>query len=350
MGKSNPYAPGVSVVLCGYNSAPRLPETLAHLAAQVAPGTDWELVVVDNASTDGTAKQAADSWAQWGSPAPLQVVTEPEPGLSAARRRGVATARYEYILFCDDDNWLAPNYLQLAVRLMGELPTVGILGGQCQAIFEAPEPPWFKAHEDNYSVGKQWGHSGTINRRGFVWGAGMVARHSLLDLLHDQGFASVLSDRKGKTLASGGDNEICLATLWTGQDLYFDERLQFKHLMTRGRLTWPYLRRLYRGFGWSHWPLDFYWYVEQRQRRPSFMPPHIYWRDTLKTLLQDLLRVPASDYWHFLFGRSAHEGVLALELKLGKLQALLTSRPVYQAQIAQIEHFYHRLNQQKVAS
>ncbi len=65
----------VSVVLCCHNSVERLQPTLTHLAAvQVPPGMSWEVLVVDNASTDDTAARAAELWAQVGAPAPLRVL------------------------------------------------------------------------------------------------------------------------------------------------------------------------------------------------------------------------------------------------------------------------------------
>src|SRR5439155_12302864 len=87
--------PGISVVVCCYNSAQRLPATLGHLAAQeVHEGLDWEIIVVDNASTDETSRAAHAAWPApptcGGYPgAPLRVVFEPHAGLSNARQRGL---------------------------------------------------------------------------------------------------------------------------------------------------------------------------------------------------------------------------------------------------------------------
>ena len=71
---------GVSVVICCHNSAKRLPETLAHLAAQDVPvGTPWEVIVVDNCSTDGTSEVASRTWASRMT-VPLRVVREERAG------------------------------------------------------------------------------------------------------------------------------------------------------------------------------------------------------------------------------------------------------------------------------
>src|SRR5688500_17791752 len=95
---------GLSVVICCYNSAERLPQTLRHLAIQkYSPGLNWEVIIVDNNSLDATADVARKEWAQYSTRVPLKVVTERDPGLSAARSKGVSSASFEFIVFCDDD-------------------------------------------------------------------------------------------------------------------------------------------------------------------------------------------------------------------------------------------------------
>src|SRR5690349_6454715 len=97
---------GVSVVICSYNGAQRIPATLRHLAEQDAPGElPWEVVVVDNASTDGTAERAQVVWSDQ-STVPLRLVSEPRPGLMHARERGLHESTYNVVTFVDDDNWV----------------------------------------------------------------------------------------------------------------------------------------------------------------------------------------------------------------------------------------------------
>jgi glycosyltransferase involved in cell wall biosynthesis len=85
--------PGVSLVVCTHEGATRLPAVLAHLAAQrVVAALPWEVVVVDNASTDGTAAVARAMWPTTA-PAPLRVIAEPRPGVGHARLRGLDEER-----------------------------------------------------------------------------------------------------------------------------------------------------------------------------------------------------------------------------------------------------------------
>src|SRR5438067_13925901 len=99
---------GVSVIVCCHNSAARLPPTLQHLAKQRLPDlTPWEVLLINNGSTDDTCAVAGQVWRTEGSPAPMRIVDQPKLGLSYARERGIATASYDTLVFVDDDNWLA---------------------------------------------------------------------------------------------------------------------------------------------------------------------------------------------------------------------------------------------------
>src|SRR6478736_4840376 len=92
---------GVSVVVCCYNSVQRLSQTLEHLSRQEVPAhIPWEVIIVDNNSTDGTADFAANCWKKLHCNISFRVVQELQPGLSAARRKGFLSAFYDLIIFC----------------------------------------------------------------------------------------------------------------------------------------------------------------------------------------------------------------------------------------------------------
>src|SRR5262245_41018784 len=103
---------GVSVIVCCYNSADRLPETLKHIAMQNVPDSIlWEVIIVNNNSTDETEKVAISEWSRYHLSVPFKVVNESKPGLNFARKKGVENAGFSLLLFCDDDNWLDEDYL-----------------------------------------------------------------------------------------------------------------------------------------------------------------------------------------------------------------------------------------------
>jgi glycosyltransferase involved in cell wall biosynthesis len=95
----------MSVVICTYNRAELLLGALRTLCAQDFDAADYEIVVVDDGSTDGTAQRVRDA-----SLSPVRVISIPHGGRSAARNAGIAEARGEYVLFVDDDI-MAPRQL-----------------------------------------------------------------------------------------------------------------------------------------------------------------------------------------------------------------------------------------------
>lgn len=127
---------GVSVVICCHNSARLLPPTLEHLKAQqVVGGIRWEVIVVDNASTDETAKVALRCWPN-DFPVRLRVVAEPKLGLSHARERGFREAQFEIVGFVDDDNWLCEGWVAAVSDALTNDPDLGGVGSLVYPVLE----------------------------------------------------------------------------------------------------------------------------------------------------------------------------------------------------------------------
>ncbi len=258
------FSNGVSVIICCYNSAPRLQQTLAHLALQeVDKNIPWELIIVDNNSSDNTAQFAKDEWTNLAVNTPFKIVEEPKAGLSYARERGATAASYDILIFCDDDNWLEKKYIQTAFDVMQSNKKIGIAAGQSTGAFESAKPEWFDRFGQAYAIGLPFKESGIANERKYLAGAGMITRKSILEKLKSYNYAPVISDRTATNLISGGDAELCLAVIYMGYDLYYDERLQFIHFITTPRLQWSYcVQMMSRGHAIPQLYLFLYSYSE----------------------------------------------------------------------------------------
>lgn len=249
---------GFSIIVCCYNSARRIEKTLKHLFAQNVEGVEYEILLIDNNCTDNTVLVVEDFYNNTSTEVPLRIISQPIPGLSAAREKGIEMARYKYIILCDDDNWLCSSYVQTAYEVMENDLGIGVLGGQGVAIGETPLPYWFATYQGGYAVGVQALYSKNISDRGYVWGAGMVLRKEKYQMLKNAGFTNLLTDRNGKNLSSGGDSEICKWFLLAGYKLWYDERLIFEHFIPSDRLTKAYCEKLFTSFNESDKSLFIY--------------------------------------------------------------------------------------------
>ena len=244
---------GATLLICTYNGAQRLDETLRHVAAQQVPaGTCWEVVLVSNASTDDTLAVAPRLWAALGALVPLRLFDEPRPGKENALIRGFGEARYECICIVDDDNWLYPDYVAQATRLLRLHPEIGVLGARAEGAFEVEPPTWFTDFQAVFAIGPQATQNGPIRKHdAYVYGAGSVVRRSGWRHLRAQGFAFTTSAKRGATLSGAEDVELGDSLRLAGYELWYDERLRLRHFMYKERLTSEYLRRMGQGTGGS---------------------------------------------------------------------------------------------------
>jgi glycosyltransferase involved in cell wall biosynthesis len=239
---------GVSVIICCYNSGTKLLPTLTHLANQVfSEEFPFELIVVDNNCSDDTVKQAQNIWTSLKNPFPLNIFYQSIPGLKHARDMGIGAAKYEYIVFCDDDNWLCNNYLVSIIRIFETFADVMIIGGVGEAVFDSKPPEWFFLFNGfGYAIGSEGRKTGFVES---VYGAGMSCRKTIFNKLGKSQFKSVLIGRKGNELSSGEDIELCIWIRKLGYFIYLDTTLTFKHSLSKNRLTWRYYLKLRKSFG-----------------------------------------------------------------------------------------------------
>jgi glycosyltransferase involved in cell wall biosynthesis len=240
---------GISVIICCYNSSRRINGVLKALAKQeVVHGISWEVVLVDNASTDNTASIAQYMWDILDANIDFRITNEATPGLANARKKGIAEASYEYLVFCDDDNWLYPDYLQTAFDILNYDDTVAACGGIGIPVFETNRPFWFDEYAEAYATGSQ-----EINIENGkllnLYGAGIAIRKSSIKKLEDAKFNPLMQGRKGKSLSSSEDFELTYALVLIGEKLLFSGHLKFYHYLTKERLTLSYLKRLFTAFG-----------------------------------------------------------------------------------------------------
>jgi glycosyltransferase involved in cell wall biosynthesis len=242
----------LSVIVPAHNpDEERLQRTLVALRDQSLPSDLWETIIVDNASSRPLAKE------QWPgiAPANARVVREPRPGLTYARQCGVRETGGPFLVFVDDDNVLAPDYLEYVLRIFTEHPRLGACGGRCVPEFAAVPPLWvheffpllaLRDYGDDPVISSE-GSEGGYPTRAAPIGAGMAMRREAMETWLNSSPASALADRVGDELSSAGDNDIVLTLLAHGWHVGYFPELKLTHLIPATRLVPKYLERLNRG-------------------------------------------------------------------------------------------------------
>lgn len=266
--------PEISVVICTYNGAGRLLSVFEHLAAQQCPeGLSWDVLVVDNASSDRT-REIVESFAQTGLVPALRYVYEAKPGLTAARLRGVRETESPWVAYVDDDNLLQADWIAAIGRAIRNHPDAGGIGGQVVLDWEAPPPAYLRPFGFCFAEQKV---GGTDSRADSLAGAGMVLRR---DALLASGWVRqpLLGDRTGRKLVSGGDVEIAQRVRAAGYSLYLAPEARLLHRISADRMERRYLFRVNFELGISSvvigvltWPGDWNsWCKQARAARADW--------------------------------------------------------------------------------
>jgi glycosyltransferase involved in cell wall biosynthesis len=251
-------APRISVIIPAHNPhLGRLRSTLSGLRAQSLDPAQWETILVDNASTAFPPRE------QWEDvcPANLRMVSEPRLGLTYARMRGFHEAGADCAVLVDDDNVLAPDYLEQVLSIFASWPGVGAIGGKSIGQFESEPPEWVREFmpllalrdlgEDSIvSTGlRPPGASRNQYPACAPIGAGMALRRAawLPWLAARESSGNVLSDRRGSELTSSGDNDIVFGAMHADWQVGYFPQLALRHLIPSGRTSAEYLERLNRG-------------------------------------------------------------------------------------------------------
>jgi len=320
---------GVSVVICSHNGERLLPSTLAHLKNQQVKGDlKWEVLVIDNASTDKTALVARQCWGDHG-PAPMRVVHEARLGLCYARERAFEEAQYEVVSFIDDDNWVTPEWVTTVCKCMSMDSQLGAVGSANTAVAEVAFPEWFSRYSSYYAAW-DFPEVATI-APSFLVGAGMTIRKSVWQWLRHNGFHPRLTDRLGTRLTSSGDVELGCAIRLAGWKIRVEPQLELEHYMTAHRLRWDYLRRLIRGVGESHVVLDSYLRVAQCQHPSLLNRLRQCWWVRLATETAQLVSSQSSAKLVGCLFRDIEgdDDVAEIEFRMGRLLGLLRLRSKY---------------------
>lgn len=245
---------GVSVVIATYNGAKRVPEVLAALVAQTAPDGSFEVIVVDNNSTDGTASAVENDPATAALRVrgiEVRVVAEKKQGLTHARIKGICEASRELACFLDDDNFPDRDFFERGLQAFGD-PALGLVVSKVLPSWENAPTRAVMRRQSLFAVNGYLGDAAqefdVHSPIAPVIGAGLwVRREAFLKAIPWKTPELLLPDRSGNRLISGGDIEIGILIGRAGYRRIYDPGLCLIHRIPASRLDTRYMRRLIQG-------------------------------------------------------------------------------------------------------
>lgn len=240
----------ISVIISTFDRGEQLLRTLRSLLPQTADRGLWEVVVVDNNSSDATQALFEEFKAQNPQASNMRMVFEGAQGLSHARNRGISESRGEYLVFIDDDEEVNPDFVGQYLEFFDSHPTAAAAGGRMVPLYEYETPAWLSHYVERplsstIDLGREVKEFGGER---YPIGGNMAIRRSALDRA---GFFNTELGRSGTKLLGGEEKDIFGRIRRQGGRIYWVPGPTALHIIPRERLTRAHLVRLSRMIGVS---------------------------------------------------------------------------------------------------
>ena len=233
-----------SVVIPTYNRADELRETLSSIAKLRVSGP-WELIAVDNNSTDNTRETLLNAAKDF--PVPLRYVFEAEAGRSAALNAGIKIAKGQIIATTDDDVRVEPDWLEQAAAGL-DREACDFVGGKVLPIWRGERPNWLENHGGrHWSVIALQDHGSEpveFGTRYAPLGVNLAFKNEALELV---GLWDTRIGRKAGTLLGQEVREWLLRARGAGLKGMYIPEMVVHHVIPQDRLNKQYFRR------WFYW-------------------------------------------------------------------------------------------------
>lgn len=227
------------------------------ITRQTFPANEFEVVVVDNGSTDGT-NETINSLIKNHPRYTIRYFCEPEPGLLSARHRGVLEAKGELLVFVDDDIEAVPGWLTAIVTGFDDAK-VQLIGGPSLPKYENDPPPWIETFWNTTSEGGRWcwhlslldlGHKSNRINPSYIIGLNLaIRRNAFLDLggFHPDTYSNDLQHFQGD-----GEAGLTFAAEARGLIAMYEPAATVYHFVPATRMTIDYFEKRAKAEGIRH--------------------------------------------------------------------------------------------------
>lgn len=236
----------LTVAICTWNRADLLDKTLAGMRELLPPPSGaWELLVIDNNSTDGTKAVVA----RHESALPLRYVFEPKQGHSNARNAGIEAATGDLLIWTDDDVIVDPRWLIEYAAAADAFPDAAFFGGTIDPWFAVAPPGWVVRNlptlHGPFAIRQLGDDVRRLRDDELVFGASLAFR---APLLKEHRFNPDLG-RKGTGMLSGDETDLLARLRALGHYGVWVGTAKVRHYIPADRLTTRYVWRFFHGLG-----------------------------------------------------------------------------------------------------
>jgi glycosyltransferase involved in cell wall biosynthesis len=238
----------LTVVICTYNRAGYLHDTLQDLSEQNASFDSFEVLVINNNSTDGTST-VCEIFEKTNPQVHFVRVVEERQGLSFARNRAVREANSNTLLYIDDDVRLPADYVSTALNYIHNRPSVMSAGGPIDVLFDHGDPDWIPKELmpmfGYHDLGEDDRLYPSLN---FPRGGNMIIRKSVFDAF---GYFDTELGRKGGNLLGSEEKAFFERLRKNGIELHYWADMKLFHRIGKERLSKKFIRKQSIGIGKS---------------------------------------------------------------------------------------------------
>jgi glycosyltransferase involved in cell wall biosynthesis len=251
--------PIVSIIIPTFNRCKLLQDTIESIFSHNTATDLFEIIVVDNGSTDET-KEIVENIQNENSSFNLYYFFDDIPGLLSGRHRGAKEARGEILSFIDDDVLVSETWLEGIIERMNENKQIALLSGPCLPKYESNPPEWLN---DFWTKNENGIHCGWLSLMDFgseeieidplfVWGLNFTIRKSVFKEL--KGFHPDNIPKKLQHFQGDGETGLSLKAKEKGFKAYYNPRVNLFHQIPNSRLTENYFsqRAFYQGVANSY--------------------------------------------------------------------------------------------------
>lgn len=238
----------ITIAICTYNRAGYLKDTLDDLAEQNTHSNNFEILVVNNNSNDGT-ETVCEIFSKTYPGHNFRYLKETKQGLSYARNRAAREAESPVLLYIDDDVKLPRNFVDIAIEYLQKRPSTMSAGGRIQVVFEDTDSDWIPVELMPMFAYHDLGETDRLYPSAkFPTGANMLIRKTIFDAF---GYFDTKLGRKGGELLGSEEKHFFDKLRRNGVELHYWADLELTHRIGSERLEKDYLKEQSVGIGRS---------------------------------------------------------------------------------------------------